>query len=82
MLLSEDVNGAANKLIALKAEFPKADVFAIMASRPKTLLQSEQTLLDNAKQVGAAARLSVELGRVLWPRQPTHLVQTHMLSFT
>jgi hypothetical protein len=52
VLLSEDVNGAANKLIALKAEFPKADVFAIFASRPKTLLQSEATLLENAKQVG------------------------------
>lgn len=49
--MSEDVNGAANKLIALKSEFPKADVFSIMASRPKTLLQSEATLLENAKKV-------------------------------
>lgn len=49
--LSEDVNGAANKLIVLKSEFPKADVFSIMASRPKTLLQPEEVLLDNAKKV-------------------------------
>jgi len=49
--LSEDVNGAANKLIVLKSEFPKADVFSIMASRPKTLLQPEELLLDNAKKV-------------------------------
>lgn len=51
--LSEDVNGAANKLIVLKSEFPKADVFSIMASRPKTLLQPEELLLDNAKKVKA-----------------------------
>jgi hypothetical protein len=55
VLLSEDVNAAANKLIALKSEFPKADVFSIMASRPKTLLQSEETLLANAKKVGNLA---------------------------
>lgn len=51
VLLSEDVPGAANKLIAIKSEFPKADVFSIMASRPKTLLQSEEKLVDNAKKV-------------------------------
>lgn len=50
--LSEDVNGAASKLISLKAEFPKADIFSIMAARPKTLLQSEATLLENARKVG------------------------------
>jgi hypothetical protein len=49
--LSDDVNGAATKLIALKSEFPKADVFSLMASRPKTLLQTEQQLVDNAKKV-------------------------------
>jgi hypothetical protein len=58
VLLSEDVNGAANKLIALKSEFPKADVFSIMASRPKTLLQSEETLLANAKKVSNCHWLS------------------------
>jgi hypothetical protein len=52
VLLSEDVPGAANKLIALKSQFPKADVFSIMASRPKTLLQPEAVLVDNAQKVG------------------------------
>lgn len=52
VLLSEDVPGAANKLIALKSEFPKADVFSIMASRPKTLLQPEEKLVGNAQKVG------------------------------
>eukprot|EP00878_Enallax_costatus_P002408 GHUV01002584.1.p1 GENE.GHUV01002584.1~~GHUV01002584.1.p1 ORF type:complete len:273 (+),score=66.45 GHUV01002584.1:493-1311(+) len=51
--LSEDVQGAANKLIILKSEFPTADVFSIMATRPKTLLQSEQQIEENAKQVKA-----------------------------
>lgn len=55
VLLSEDVQGAANKLIILKTMFPTADVFSIMATRPKTLLQSEQRIEENAKQVGTDA---------------------------
>lgn len=49
--LSEDVSGAANKLIILKTMFPKADVFSIMATRPKTLLQSEERITESARQV-------------------------------
>jgi hypothetical protein len=49
--LSEDVNGAANKLILLKTAFPTADVFSIIASRPKTLLQSEERIAGDAQQV-------------------------------
>lgn len=53
VLLSEDVQGAANKLIILKTQFPTADVFSIMAKRPKTLLQTEQRIEENAQQVKA-----------------------------
>jgi hypothetical protein len=45
------VNSAANKLILLKTAFPSADVFSIIASRPKTLLQSEERITANAQQV-------------------------------
>lgn len=61
VLLSEDVPGAANKLIALKSEFPKADVFSIMASRPKTLLQPEEKLVGNAQKVTRGALVSFPL---------------------
>jgi hypothetical protein len=49
--LAEDVNGVANKLITLKAYYPNADVFAISVSRPKTLMQSEDSIRENAEQV-------------------------------
>lgn len=49
--LSEDVNSAANKLILLKTAFPSADVFSVIASRPKTLLQSEDRIASDAQQV-------------------------------
>ena len=42
----------ANKLITLKELYPKADVFTIAASRPRTLMQSEQAIKDNAAKVG------------------------------
>lgn len=41
----------ANKLITLKAYYPNADVFAISVSRPKTLMQSEDSIRENAEQV-------------------------------
>eukprot|EP00879_Flechtneria_rotunda_P018474 GHRR01019378.1.p1 GENE.GHRR01019378.1~~GHRR01019378.1.p1 ORF type:complete len:230 (+),score=55.04 GHRR01019378.1:169-858(+) len=47
--LSEDVPAAANKLIVLKTMYPNADVFSIIIRRPKTLLQSEQRISDNAQ---------------------------------
>eukprot|EP00879_Flechtneria_rotunda_P022673 GHRR01023945.1.p1 GENE.GHRR01023945.1~~GHRR01023945.1.p1 ORF type:complete len:132 (+),score=40.84 GHRR01023945.1:354-749(+) len=49
--LSEDVPAAANKLIVLKTMYPNADVFSIIIRRPKTLLQSEQRISDNAQMV-------------------------------
>lgn len=63
--LSDDVNGAATKLIALKSEFPKADVFSLMASRPKTLLQTEQQLVDNAKKVKALLSKAEDIDAII-----------------
>ncbi|KAF8056727.1 hypothetical protein HT031_006225 [Scenedesmus sp. PABB004] len=51
--LSEDVTGAANKLILLKSAYPDADVFSIVARRPRTLLESEQRITESAAAVKA-----------------------------
>jgi hypothetical protein len=51
VLLSEDVTAVANKLITLKELYPKADVFTMAASRPRTLLQSDQAIRENAAKV-------------------------------
>lgn len=51
------MNSAANKLILLKTAFPSADVFSVIASRPKTLLQSEDRIASDAQQVGGIKQI-------------------------
>lgn len=63
--LSEDVNGAANKLILLKTAFPTADVFSIIASRPKTLLQSEERIAGDAQQVKALLSAAKDIDAII-----------------
>lgn len=55
----------ANKLITLKAYYPNADVFAISVSRPKTLMQSEDSIRENAEQVCGPAGKPSPLGGLL-----------------
>lgn len=50
--LASDVSGVASKLILLKTLYPKADVFSMVVSRPKTLLQSEEAMRADAEEVG------------------------------
>lgn len=46
-----DVGGVAEKLIILKDAFPRADVFHIIAKRPKTLLRASPALLEDTARV-------------------------------
>lgn len=49
--MGEDVNAMANKLVLLKTYYPQADIFRIVAQRPKTLMQSDAVIKDNAEKV-------------------------------
>ncbi|GBG00538.1 hypothetical protein Rsub_13241 [Raphidocelis subcapitata] len=49
--LAIDVNGVAAKLILLKTLYPSADAFSMVTARPKTLLQSEEAIREDAAAV-------------------------------
>jgi len=51
VVLAEDVNAIAQKLIALKTYYPTADMFKIVAQRPRLLLQKESQIVENAERV-------------------------------
>ncbi len=50
--MSEDVPGVAQKIITLRTIWAGADVFRIVAARPRTLMQPLQSIIANAQQVG------------------------------
>eukprot|EP00775_Hariotina_reticulata_P013621 gene13621-13747_t len=45
--------------------YPKADVFSIVASRPKMLLQSESQISENAKQVKAMLSKATDVDAII-----------------
>lgn len=50
-VVTSDVGAVAEKMIVLKESYPKADIFKVLAKRPKTLLRSSKALADDAAQV-------------------------------
>lgn len=50
-LLAGNVPAVANKLILLKTLFPDVDIFKVVALRPRTLLQTEASIRENAQKV-------------------------------
>ena len=46
-----DVNAVAEKIVALKSIFPKANAFNILSKTPKLLLKSTEQVLQDAELV-------------------------------
>ncbi len=53
----DDVPGVANKLIVLKTQYPRADVFRIVSKLPKLMLRSTAQIEADAMQVSMYGEL-------------------------
>jgi len=65
LTVSSDVNGAAARLITLKLLYPSADVFKLVAARPRVFLYSEAELRADAAEVHALLAQSASVCAVI-----------------
>jgi hypothetical protein len=76
--LAADVPTVAARLIALRTLYPKADAFAMVAARPRTLLLTEQQLETNAAEVKAMLRGAASVDAIV--EAVPELVESSQLS--